>query len=725
MKSILSALLLVSSSVAGTAAEPAPIILDNYISVGDNHWFGASLPIDSPASIEATFELFQRLGMRRIYWRGLQEAAWLDSMIFREENPRYFSFWQHLQKLHATHAIDRLAVEAAHRRGMEIWGVSTLYDWGGAADTPCFGDFPHNSECRLRIENPDWVPVDKHGVLRQGGPIEFSYPEARSALVDLHVRLMKRDGYDGAAFLSYIENFSLRFPDEFGFSAPAVAEFKRRTARDPLTQPFELAASVHDWRRLRGEYLTAFLTEMKSALATLPGGPKPLGICVGPADLRQPQHWPSGGSGTRSGMAFSSGHIHFNIEQWIREGTIDQFLVWGGSLGTTQTDAVRDLLWLTRGTSTAVSPLTSSPTAERWQFAHEAAVPIMLSLADDAHYLLRSQVPEQTLASLTDKDSLLRMRILAQLVEALGTHSLEKPHPLVALTDFAKIVPLAAHDPNLIVRRLALEVLGKSKDPTVVPVIETALDDPEIGIRSVAALALGHNHRAESTSAILSALARYPDHPTLESAIITLSRIQPPPRDALAAATTLENSAVRVAAIRSLRAMPHVDQLPFIIAALDDPERYVRFSAAEALFNYGRRPAVVEALLAALSHADPVVANRAATSLSALAAPSEKNPIAPMLPQILAALHDLFALHGDASERTDRDWGYRPISNALIKLGPEGEAILQSFMDQRADRRLAELAWKALHLRHDNNRFIEVTETENAAAHALRPVFEP
>lgn len=722
MKRALFPLLLLSAAFAPAA--PPSVILDNYISVGDNHWFGASLPIDSPASIEATFDLFHRLGMRRIYWRGLQEAAWLESMIFREENPRYFSFWQHLQALHAAHPIDSLAVQAAHRRGMEIWGVSTLYDWGGAADTPCFGDFPHNSECRLRIENPDWVPMDKYGVLRQGGPLEFSHPEARAALIALHVRLMKRDGYDGAAFLSYIENFNLRFPDEFGFSAPAVAEFKRRTGRDPCKQPFEIAASLHDWRRLRGEYLTAFLTEMKSALAALPGGPKPLGICVGPADPRQPQHWPTGGSDTRSGMAFSSGHIHFDIENWTRKGIVDQFLVWGGCLGTTQTDAVRDLLWLTRDTRTAVSPLTSSPHAERWQFAHEAGAPIMLSLADDAQYLLRCQVPEQTLAALTDKEPLLRMRILAQLVEALGTHSPEKTHPLVVQTDFAKIVPLV-QDPNLIVRRLALEVLGKSKNTAVVPVIEAALDDPEVGIRSIAALALRHNHRAESAAAILSALARHPDHPTLESAIVALSRLQPPPREALGAALKHEKPAVRVAAIRSLRGMPHVDQLPGIIGALNDPDRYVRFSAAEAIFNYGRRPAVVEALLAALSHADPVVANRAATSLAALAAPSENNPIDSMRPQILTALRDLFAQHGDQSERTDRDWGYRPIGNALIKLGPEGEAILQSFMDQRADRRLAELAWKALHLRHQNNQFSEVSEEEDAAAHALRPVFEP
>jgi hypothetical protein len=168
------------------AAEPPskPVILDCYISTGDNHWLGSSLPIDSKASIEASFDLLKRLGVRRVYWRGLEEATWLDTMVARPENCRYASWWKWGLQLYKEVDPDKTAVEAAHRRGMEIWGVGTMFDWGNQADSPGFNDFPSFAESSLRIKHPEWVPVDKSGSLKQGGPIEFAYPEVRRALVD-------------------------------------------------------------------------------------------------------------------------------------------------------------------------------------------------------------------------------------------------------------------------------------------------------------------------------------------------------------------------------------------------------------------------------------------------------------------------------------------------------------------------------------------------------------
>ena len=72
--------------------------------------------------------------------------------------------------------------------------------------------------------HPEWVPVDRSRLVRQGGPIELAYPEARRALVDLHMKYVRRDGYDGVAFLTYVENYSMRFQDEFGYNEPIVKE---------------------------------------------------------------------------------------------------------------------------------------------------------------------------------------------------------------------------------------------------------------------------------------------------------------------------------------------------------------------------------------------------------------------------------------------------------------------------------------------------------------------
>jgi len=92
MKNIFFSLVLVSSTAAAATAEPPGVVLDNYISVGDNHWLGASLPIDSPASIEATFELFHRRGMEiwvvsTLYDRGSAAASFRDVSIWDTSSP--------------------------------------------------------------------------------------------------------------------------------------------------------------------------------------------------------------------------------------------------------------------------------------------------------------------------------------------------------------------------------------------------------------------------------------------------------------------------------------------------------------------------------------------------------------------------------------------------------------------------------------------------------------
>src|SRR3954468_17937988 len=140
------------------AAEPRQ--LDLFVSTGDNHFLGSSLPIDSPGSIEATFDLFRDFQhARRIYWGGLEEATWISTMKARPENPRYYSLWEWMQELYKTVQPDQLAVKAAHARGMEIWGVGTMYDWGGPADTPTFGDYPVPFESKLKLDHPERGPA--------------------------------------------------------------------------------------------------------------------------------------------------------------------------------------------------------------------------------------------------------------------------------------------------------------------------------------------------------------------------------------------------------------------------------------------------------------------------------------------------------------------------------------------------------------------------------------
>jgi len=79
--------------------------IDHYISTGDNHFVTTWLPVESPNSIRASFDLLKDVwGVRRIHWRGLQEAQYSSSgptpMLIRDgAHPRLVSFWNWLNYL--------------------------------------------------------------------------------------------------------------------------------------------------------------------------------------------------------------------------------------------------------------------------------------------------------------------------------------------------------------------------------------------------------------------------------------------------------------------------------------------------------------------------------------------------------------------------------------------------------------------------------------------------
>jgi hypothetical protein len=80
---------------------------------------------------------------------------------------------------------------------------------------------------------------------------------------------------------------------------------------------------------------------------------------------------------------------------------------------------------------------------------------------------------------------------------------------------------------------------------------------------------------------------------------------------------------------------------------------------------------------------------------------------------------EFFRLYGDGKRR-DADWGWREVGNALLLFGDEGKAVLERFMADRSSPRLADLAWRVLHLRQ-GDRFYPLTEKADRQAHAKRP----
>ena len=695
MRLALLALLLVTTA-------PAQPAIDAYISTGDNHWLGSSLPIDSAQSIGDTMDFLQKVnGVRRVYWRGLEEALWVQSMIERPENPRYYSFWQWIRRLYRDLDPDKVAVDAAHQRGMEIWGVSTLFDWGAQADTPGFGDYPANAESKLRLAHPEWVPVDKHGFRRQGGPIELAYPEARAALVKLHVDEVVRAGYDGMTLLTYVENYSMRFQDEFGYSAPIVEEFKKRHKLDITQEPFTRYASKEDWYRLRGEYVTAYLRELKAEL-TKHG--KQLGIFISAHDIHKPQPW------NVPELIRTAGAMHFDVEGWARDGVVDLLMVNGNSSGQMQDAAIRECQWLTRGTKTGVTFLTSSPHAEKWKPLQDSGIRTIIALNEDAHFAGRGALPEQTVEALASNDLARTCKALSQVTEGRLKASVDQ------------LTPLATRG-NFVQRRLALEALTSLKDASAVPVLEAALSDLENGIRCMAAQCLRTLNGPDSAKAVLAAVEKFGNHPLREMAAATLMRMQPLPRELLTDAVMNSKSTdVRIVATKALGVNATAADVPTLTKGLANPDVYPRFLAMEALGNVRRSPEATKLLIEGLNHFHPVIANRAATSLGNLATPKgfAIADAEPGLNAALGALAKRFARYTADYDGLDHAWGFRSVGNAMLAFGAAGEAALGEFVNS-TDPMIARRAFEVLHLRQRPTSFSEVSEAENDAAFTHLP----
>ncbi|MBN2455625.1 MAG: hypothetical protein JXB29_03665 [Sedimentisphaerales bacterium] len=673
-----------ASMLLGPAQAEQKQKFDHYISTGDNHWLGQSLPIDSKESIEATFDFLKALGTRRVYWRGLEEAVFLADMVMRKENCRAYSFYDWIDRLYKEVDPDRLAVEAAHKRGMEIWGTGNIFDFRGAADT-IGGSYPSTVESKLRIENPEWVPVDKYGVIGQNGPIVLEYAEARKAIIDLHVKLAKEAGYDGIDFLTYAENFGMNYQDQFGYNEPVVKEFKRRYGPDIRTEPF----NRQNWYDLRGEYVSRFLRELKRKLDK---NNIKLGMHISSDAPKLPRRWPWGQIFRTAGL------ITMDYPRWIQEQIVDELLV-----DASDDDVSLSIAELANGTNTHVTITTSSPPAHT-----EPGLAVCSMLAKDESYLDRCGIAEQPLSALKGPDELMQMKVLSQIIVGKTKAELKDIAPL-------------AKNKNIIMRRLALNALGKIGDANAVPIIEKGLADTENGVRCIAGFALRNVHGPKSAEKILQALDKYTCHPLAEVAHSTLLAIKPIPRELLInSATTSNNPVVRKVATRTLAGMATKELVPVFEKALDDSCQCAGYYAAEGLGNIRKSTKAAEILIKATEHTNPVISDKAATMLGVIAARNE-DELEPLRVKMIAALDKLFAKLGSDCKRKDAEWGYRPVGNALVAMGAEGQAVLEKFMNQTKDFKLAEQAWKVLHLRQKGRGFSVYTEEEYDQAFANRP----
>ncbi|MBM3475602.1 MAG: hypothetical protein FJX75_20250 [Armatimonadetes bacterium] len=679
-------LLLLAAPCSLALSQPGEQRLYAYASVGDNQWVSDWPPIDSRETVEALFEwLDETYGVSRVYWRGEQDRMWLQHYVFRTESPLYYEFWiDWVKPLTEQVGTDDLAVAAAHRRKMGIYIFDGLFEHGAPGDIGGCAQFPYVSEDRLRVEHPEWCPVDRWDERRCPGPIEFCYPAARRALVERYVDHAVRYGYDGIAFYTYVENMGVRYVDEYGFNEPIVDEFRRRHGVDIRTEPFDREA----WYRLRGEYVTQFLRELHGALGR---HGKKLSMTLRCDEPNLPQCWY--GTGTKIPGA---GMVYLDWESWAKEGIVDELFTWTGGDPKPLLARIEEVC---RDKPVERVALSSSPFDPAWKPYMDAGV-TPCTVAAPGYGIDALSVQPTSADTLRSDDWRLRAQTL---VDIAGGKVAVEPAAAAAL----------AGDPHVLVRRETMRTLAALKAADQVGVLEAGLTDRESSVRIAAAKALATVNGPETPRRLLDALLDDSGFQFKQECLEAFVKLGEQAEPVLLEGLASPSRTVREVCVRALgRTHPPAAEAALLAALAGDADARVRFYAATSLGSF-RSPAAIEGLLFALDDPSLTVQHGAVKMLGEIATALSAEQAA----QTLDALAGLFRQHRTGCRRADAAWGWRSVGNALLGFGEAGKQRLASMREQASDGWLVWYAYEVVHVPQHAGAVATCTEDEAIATH--------
>jgi HEAT repeat protein len=259
----------------------------------------------------------------------------------------------------------------------------------------------------------------------------------------------------------------------------------------------------------------------------------------------------------------------------------------------------------------------------------------------------------------------------------------------------------ALRDSEVTVRCLAALALAAMPDAQTVPLLLERANDPETGFqfhsRAVVEALKGLNSAGRLTGQDKQTLVAQLGSPAVHSRELALYYF------------TLVGAP----------ATPEVQKRLTRIAR-DDPSPYARELAFVNLKSSFGATAEVRDLLHERMTADRDAAVQSRAAVALAQAHSRLPPEDPRRAESLDWLDEFLRGYGDGTQRADRDWGWRPLGNALLEYGPAGRERLERLLADPSNRSLSDLAWRILFLRQ-GDQFFPVTEVEDRAAHARHP----
>ena len=213
-----------------------------------------------------------------------------------------------------------VVVDEAHKQGMKIYGYVTLFD-----------EYYPGCESAFEIAHPEYTWKHRLRDHHIRGLLSYAYPEVRAHRL-AEVEELIAYGFDGIYLdtarthcgIQQIVAMPLTGGDpyqEYGFNEPEVEAFKRRTGVDPSFRNPADAPLVrfdrHAWNRLRGEYLTQFIREVR-AKTTAAGCRLAVGFYSDGDCYLSP-------AGRRGRVPM--GMFHHDYQTWVEEDLVDAFVL--------------------------------------------------------------------------------------------------------------------------------------------------------------------------------------------------------------------------------------------------------------------------------------------------------------------------------------------------------------------------------------------------------------
>lgn len=665
------------------------------------HW----MPMASEATVNAAFDIIQkRYNVERILWRDAN-VQWVEKWnrfwpfaYLGEANKDWIRFCTEFNV--AGHA-----EKAARARGIQFWGICSLYDYGGKAVTRAAeGQGPWQSYDPWLHANPQYCVYDRAGITYNTSMIEYGYPEVRKEYTRRVEEMFNGPwkGYDGMFMYSYIEHSSVRYTHEYIYTGIACEEYKRRYGADPRTEPFDL----DKYYAIRGEYITQYLRDLRPIFRK---HNKKLAVALNAKNMEWPQEWLAGRS-----QVLQHGLIRMDWRTWVKEGLVDELNVWMGVSKEQQHEDVKELLAAAEGTGVKVTLFSLSELPESMQYLYERGVR-RLTVADHRN---EEGYAEARLASDADsEDPLAVLSVLRQV--RVGELDLP-PSKLGALLKHA----------NPMVRRQAANAIGVRRIQELLPALEDAArTEADCAVATMMVDAFGEVNGPRTLEAIEQAFRNHPLWPMRRAVIVAVGNMGKARRgDIRKAFERSTHEYFREVLLESIYDTERPDKSAFYPTVAEframlkrgaiDPSSRVRYRAAASLTVYPDMETAA-VLLRLLDDPEHAVQSRTARSVKCML----ENGIfisADMRQQLFEKLATRFSECGPSSTRSDAEYGWRLFGEALRDgFGADGKNLLIDILNG-PNRDLGKLAWQVLFL-HEDYRWPPVSREKMEANYRYYP----